>query len=400
MKVIHPDRVTLRIASIMKILIISPFFPSETSFHGGGQFLFEMIEHLCRRHQIGLVAFVNEKDLEDSFDRLKNLCGPIRTIQRDIFHVERRKRLVNVFSPFPSWFLHTNSDRMRVSIEALLKSFSPDIVQLEFLGMAHYVKGIRHPSVVLNIHEAFGRAWMQRALENGERVKVPYLLWDYWKMARFERKLLHRFKAVLTFSDEDRRYLLSKNPKACVNVWTRAMKVGPEPESHAPPEKEQRRLLFVGSFHHTPNIDAIGFFCEEIFPKILNERGRVVLDIIGANPPDSVKRYQGPHVHVHGYVEKLDPYYKNADVVVVPVRFGGGSERSFSRPLPWDVLRLPPSPALKELSARMVYIYLSLRTRACLRIESSGFSRIRCSVEPWGARHGSSLKRGTAGPAP
>jgi glycosyltransferase involved in cell wall biosynthesis len=86
-------------------------------------------------------------------------------------------------------------------------------------------------------------------------------------------------------------------------------------------------ILFVGNFLYYPNIDAILFFCKDIFPLILKEIHNAVLLIVGNSPSPEIKALEAQHkghVVVTGYVSSLYHFYNSAKVVVCPLRIGGG----------------------------------------------------------------------------
>jgi GT2 family glycosyltransferase len=90
--------------------------------------------------------------------------------------------------------------------------------------------------------------------------------------------------------------------------------------------KYRKDLLFVGGFGHRPNIDAVRWFKNEIFP-ILNRRfPELRIHIVGSNPPQEIKDYHSPQVNITGFVsdDELISYYRSARVVVVPLRYGAG----------------------------------------------------------------------------
>lgn len=97
-----------------------------------------------------------------------------------------------------------------------------------------------------------------------------------------------------------------------------------EQKSFGRPFVDRSGFLFVGNFNHTPNIDAVKYFCSEIFPLVLLQIPKAEFYIIGNNPPDEVKNLSGTNIHVLGYVPDLTPYYTNTRVVVAPLRFGSG----------------------------------------------------------------------------
>lgn len=90
------------------------------------------------------------------------------------------------------------------------------------------------------------------------------------------------------------------------------------------PQFGGQNLVFVGSFGHAPNADAVQWFSQEILPIVCEQWPQVVLHIVGANPPTAVTRLNGPNVKVLGHVEDLDSLLQNMQVAVVPLRFGAG----------------------------------------------------------------------------
>ena len=86
-------------------------------------------------------------------------------------------------------------------------------------------------------------------------------------------------------------------------------------------------LLFVGGFAHTPNIDAVKWFMEEIWQEI-RAKLKVNFYIVGSNPPKEIVdlHNEAEGVIVKGYVsdEELARIYQSVRLVVVPLRFGAG----------------------------------------------------------------------------
>jgi glycosyltransferase involved in cell wall biosynthesis len=84
-------------------------------------------------------------------------------------------------------------------------------------------------------------------------------------------------------------------------------------------------VLFVGNFAYEPNVDAAQYFCRDIFPLILKDVPNAKLFLVGNAPPSEVcSLASNRHIEVTGRVASLIPFYKDADVVVCPLRIGGG----------------------------------------------------------------------------
>ncbi len=90
------------------------------------------------------------------------------------------------------------------------------------------------------------------------------------------------------------------------------------------PFSERKDLLFVGSFQHLPNVDAVNYFMDEIYPLIRRELSRVKIYIIGNDPQESIRSFCSEDVIVTDYVPDLGPYFNNCRLSIAPLRFGAG----------------------------------------------------------------------------
>lgn len=85
-------------------------------------------------------------------------------------------------------------------------------------------------------------------------------------------------------------------------------------------------IVFLGSYHHRPNLDAINYFMHDIFPKVREALPDVAFFIAGASPVDSLYEYEKEwaNVKVTGFVEDHRALLKSCRVGIAPLRFGAG----------------------------------------------------------------------------
>ncbi len=88
----------------------------------------------------------------------------------------------------------------------------------------------------------------------------------------------------------------------------------------------QHDLIFVGSFNHPPNRDAMHWFLDGIFPLIKKEVPDARINIIGSNATDSLIKLSSESVVFHNHVsdDELNQLYSTSSVCVIPLRFGAG----------------------------------------------------------------------------
>lgn len=91
-------------------------------------------------------------------------------------------------------------------------------------------------------------------------------------------------------------------------------------------EKKILNLLFVGGFAHSPNQDAVRWFCDSVIPRIVDLKVSFKLRVAGSNPPPEIVAISRADVEILGYVsdQQLEQLYLEADIVVAPLRYGAG----------------------------------------------------------------------------
>ncbi len=82
-------------------------------------------------------------------------------------------------------------------------------------------------------------------------------------------------------------------------------------------------ICFVGSFKHLPNIDAVEWFIDSVWPLVLEQDPTRTFHIVGQALPDSVD-IDRPGVEYHGFVDDLDGFLSTMRLSVAPLRFGAG----------------------------------------------------------------------------
>lgn len=152
--------------------------------------------------------------------------------------------------------------------------------------------------------------------------------WKYdhyaWLAGRAEAALLPRMQRVFVCSELDRSALASAFPPLLPEVVPNRYS-GPLQDL---PQQRCGRLLFVGSMGYMPNQDAVLWFAQEILPHINRGRSRPLkLHVVGPGLPRwlQIELERLPHVVIEGFMAELVAAYRNADLVICPIRAGGGT---------------------------------------------------------------------------
>ncbi len=136
---------------------------------------------------------------------------------------------------------------------------------------------------------------------------------------RFVRMQLKRFKGAFIVSAQD-RYDVPGLPTAFlpnVPITTCAIPTA------VPLSKN---ILFVGSLWYQPNADGIDWFLSHVWPQVRAREPEATLTLVGAASHSARTRWKiQPGVSAPGFVEDLAAIYQQANLVVVPIQSGGGT---------------------------------------------------------------------------
>jgi glycosyltransferase involved in cell wall biosynthesis len=112
--------------------------------------------------------------------------------------------------------------------------------------------------------------------------------------------------------------------KACPGVRSYVVPSIHEPHPSPRPFAERQDILFVGSFEHTPNLDAVHYLIEDILPLLRKTDLDARLYIVGGNPPEQIQNLAARDLVITGYVPEIAAYFENCRLSVAPLRFGSG----------------------------------------------------------------------------
>ena len=189
-------------------------------------------------------------------------------------------------------------------------------------------KQIRSRPVWLDLDELDSAAhWRRAALARSESKEEEALRLEASadRYADLEHRLLPRVQGVSVASVVEKARLPAPSDRVA-SVFPNVI----QPRDLLAPQERSdrsRQLLFIGSFGHAPNVDAVTYFCREILPELQKlTNGAVKFTIVGPDPGMMLASLEGtPGVSILGRVENLDSIYEETDLVVIPLRAGGGT---------------------------------------------------------------------------
>lgn len=145
-----------------------------------------------------------------------------------------------------------------------------------------------------------------------------------WKKLEFE--LFEKADVIHVVSSYEKEILTKELPEKVIRHVPLYIYDDSNNQKAVKQYENRKGILFVGGFNHKPNIDAVKWFVQNVFPDILSSEPDIVLTIVGSNPTDEVNNLQSENIKVTGFVsdEELGNYYNDSRIVIVPLRYGAG----------------------------------------------------------------------------
>ena len=102
--------------------------------------------------------------------------------------------------------------------------------------------------------------------------------------------------------------------------------------------QQRQGLLFIGSYNHPPNVDAVRWLVKEIMPLVWQKMPEITVTLLGNNPGEEVLALRGdPRISVTGYVSDVTSYFLNHRVFVAPLRYGAGMKGKVGQSLEYGL---------------------------------------------------------------
>ncbi len=138
---------------------------------------------------------------------------------------------------------------------------------------------------------------------------------------KLEEKWLPRFTHLLAASEPDADLLRTLSPGSNVLVYPNSLPCVPPPV-----RREEDVIVFSGNLEYHPNVAAVRYFRDRIWPSLRTQWPGLTWRLIGKNPHAVAKFISGdPRIELVGPVADALPELARAKVAIVPLLAGSGT---------------------------------------------------------------------------
>jgi glycosyltransferase involved in cell wall biosynthesis len=211
-------------------------------------------------------------------------------------------------------------------LRQVVRDDAPDVVLLESLYMVPYVPALRETTgarLVLRSLNVEHEIW--EGLARGERgiARRVYLGHLARRLRKFEVATLNDVDAIAAVTSEDAGTYARLGASVALHVAPVGIEACEYPDRSG--LGTPLTLAFLGSLDWRPNLEAVTWFLESVWPIVRQAVPRAGFLVGGSNPPaDLAERLRTEGVRFLGRVPDARDFLASGVAMVVPLRSGGG----------------------------------------------------------------------------
>jgi sugar transferase (PEP-CTERM/EpsH1 system associated) len=304
----------------MKILYLCQRIPYPPD-RGDRIAAFHQIRHLRNKHDVVVGSLATGGSAKNVDGLVKELGVRVICSNQSVIH-QIHGMAQSMLWGRPLTLGHFKNRNLQRRINALLSQERFDAILVFSSSMAQYVEFVRDIPRIMHFCDLDSQKWTDLS----ESRKGP-MRWIYSREGRlllkYERKIAHAFNYSCFVTDHEAQLFRKYIPDVPVNVLENGVDV--DFFSSLPWSPSDLNLVFVGVMDYPPNVEAVTYFVEKIWPSFITKHKHARFRIVGSRPSRSVQRLASqPGIEVTGYVSDIRPYLASATMLVAPLEIARG----------------------------------------------------------------------------
>jgi len=290
---------------------------------------FRILEHLAQRYQVHLGCFIDDADDVPHVKAVEDHCASLAWFPRSPKKTNF-KALGGLLTGSSLSVASFASGRLQAWVQDRLATTKPEAIFIYSSAMAQFIdERDTSARVIMDFVDVDSDKWRQYATTAGFPMSWVYAR-EARKLLEFDRRVASEADASLFVSEAEASLFRTLSPETAAT--THAMANGVDCDYFSPAHAFASpftgpgpHLVFTGTMDYRPNVDAVVWFADEIFPAVRRAQPGATFTIVGSKPSKTVMALSArPGIAVTGRTPDVRPYLAAADVVVAPMRIARG----------------------------------------------------------------------------
>lgn len=308
----------------MKILMLTPYLPYPL-LSGGQIRTYNLLKKLADKHEITLFPLIKEESERQYIPEVEKYCTKVRVFKRSQKPFTLKNIYKTLISTYPFLVIRNHVPEIIDAVKEELANHDYDMIHAEtFYMMPHLPKTDVPVILVEQTIEYLGyESFAQRA----PFFLKPLLQIDIAKIKKWERYFWRSANKLIVMSQADKEYIAKEiGDRNKIEVVANGVdSQWFNKKRRKPPEKPT--VLSVGTFNWLPNVEAVQFLVNRVWPLLKKQVTNAQLWIVGNAPTKEILNFQKQDlgIKVTGNIPDIRDAFKGAHVVAAPVFSGKGT---------------------------------------------------------------------------
>ncbi|HEX8201009.1 MAG TPA: TIGR03087 family PEP-CTERM/XrtA system glycosyltransferase [Isosphaeraceae bacterium] len=285
---------------------------------------YHVLDWLSRRYAVHLACLADEPVGRGAIEHLRGVCARVAIVR-----VGGWARRLGALTALVQGRTATEGAFAVPRLRAVLRRWSHQTPFAAALastsGLAPYLRmeELRAVPAVVDLVDVDSQKWLDYAAAGrGPRAWLHAL--EGRRVRDLERNIAGWARAITLVSRAEAELYRRACGPGPVHAITNGVDLDyfrPDPDAG----DEEPSCVFVGALDYRPNVDAVVWFCREVWPAIRGRQPRAHFALVGRQPAPEVRRLAAlPGVELVGQVPDVRPHVARAAVVIAPLRMARG----------------------------------------------------------------------------
>jgi glycosyltransferase involved in cell wall biosynthesis len=306
-----------------KILFLTPTLPYPP-VSGGVIKSNKVVHFLSERYELTVACLLKNEDTQHSAAfqttvQLSNFISEELNVPRTA-----KNLILSNLQGIPLNLFRNKSAAFKQKVNAVIHQY--DVVFCDHYVMFQYIPENFKGKIVLHEHNCEYLIWKRYAGIEKSLPKKLALLNQASRIKKYERQICRKADVILAAPNDIEELVKIGADK---QKFLETYHLGDDSlleQENLQFQPDNNTLLYIGTLSWEANIDGLLWFYKDIFPLLKKKNPAIKLRIIGRHPDERLIRIaeNDKDIILEGFVEELEPYFRNSNVFITPLRFGSG----------------------------------------------------------------------------
>lgn len=304
--------------------MLTPYLPYPL-LSGGQIRTYNLLKNLSQKHQITLFSLIKNESDQQYIENIAPYCHKVKVFKRSKYPFTPRNIIKAGISRYPFVVTRNLVSQTKTDVEAELAKENYDVIHAETFYMMPNIPQTLIP--VILVEQTIEYLGYQSYAHSSRLLPLkPFFYIDIQKIKYWEQYYWRHCDRLIAMSQDDAQFIKKEVTDINhVDVVANGIDVDffNQTKNRLP---KNPTVLIVGTFKWLPNVEAVTYLVEHIWPRVIKKIPHAKLHIVGYSPTQKILSYQkDPSITVSGSVKDIREAYGSAHILLAPVKSGKGT---------------------------------------------------------------------------